>query len=117
MTKWSKVIQIKPTHRLFGKKAKYYCRKQTLHSEETIQFQNVSLVKTSENEKKLEATSSCLKQQLQELQLKLETSQLQEQSKICALNRQLAACKSELAEDAADKERMKAEMEIFKGNF
>jgi len=66
----------------------------------------------------LEATNSCLKQQLQELQLKLENSQLQEESKICALNRQLAqACKSELAEDATEKGRMKAEMETYKGNI
>jgi len=65
----------------------------------------------------MEVTNSCLKQQLQELKEKLDNSQLGEQSKICALNRQLAACKSELAEDAKEKERIKAEIKTFKGNF
>ena len=71
-------------------------------------------------------TNFCLKQQVQELQEKLENSQLREQSeiaqsylsqKIFELNRQLAACKSELAKDSTEKERMKAEIEVFKGNF
>jgi len=53
----------------------------------------------------LEATNSSLKEQLQKLQEKLENSQLQEEleiaqsclsQEICALNRQLAVCKSEL---------------------
>lgn len=74
----------------------------------------------------MEATNSSLKEQLQKLQEKLDKSQVQDESEIaqsflsqeiCALNRQLAACKSELAKDATEKERMEAEMEIFKGNF
>ena len=74
----------------------------------------------------MEATNSSLRQQLQELQDKLENSQLQEESeiarsclsqKICELNHQLAACKSELAKDATEKECIKVEVEAFKGNF
>jgi len=74
----------------------------------------------------LEATNSFLKEQLQKLHEKLDNSQLQEEAEIaqsrlsqeiCALNRQLAACKSELTKDATNKERLKAEMLIFKGNF
>ena len=73
----------------------------------------------------MEATNSSLRQQLQELQDKLENSQLQEESeiarsclsqKICELNHQLAAYKSELAKDASEKECIKVEVEAFKGN-
>jgi len=74
----------------------------------------------------LEATNSYLRQQLQELQGKLENSQIQEESeiaksclsqKICELNHQLAAYKSVLAKDATEKECIKAEVEAFKGKF
>ena len=63
----------------------------------------------------MEATNSSLKQQLQELQEKLENSQVEEQSVICALTSQLSACTSELDIEAGEKERIKAEMEILKG--
>lgn len=74
----------------------------------------------------MEATNSSLKQQLQELQEKLDSSQLREKldithsclsQKICALDRQLAACKAELAKEAGEKDRIIAEMETFKGTF
>ena len=65
----------------------------------------------------METINFSLKEQLQELQKKLDNSQLQKQSEICTLNSQLAACKSELAKDAAEKESIKAEVEAFKGNF
>ena len=74
----------------------------------------------------MEATNSSLRQQLQEIQGKLENSQLQEESeiarfrlsqKICELNHQLAAYKAELAKDATEKDCIKAEVEAFKGNF
>ena len=71
----------------------------------------------SENERKLEATNSSLKKQIQELQEKCEMAQSCLSQKICGLNHQLAACKSELAKYATEKERLKSEMEIFKGNF
>ena len=63
----------------------------------------------------MEATNVSLREQLQKLQKKLDNSQLQKQSEICGLNSQLAACKAELAKDATEKERMKAEVEAFKG--
>jgi len=65
----------------------------------------------------MEATNFYLKQQLQELQEKLEKSHLRGNSEICALDSQLAVCKSELAKDATEKDRIKAEMKTFKGNF
>ena len=65
----------------------------------------------------MEATNFSLKEQLQQLQKKLDNSQLQKQSEICAPNSQLAACKSELAKDTTKKECIKAEVEAFKGNF
>jgi len=55
----------------------------------------------------MEAANSSLKQELQELQDKLENSQLRGKSEICALNSQLASCKSVLAK----------ETEKFKGKF
>ena len=51
----------------------------------------------SENERKLEATNSSLKKQIQELQEKCEMAQSCLSQKICGLNHQLAACKSDLA--------------------
>ena len=66
------------------------------------------------------AKNSSLIQELHEVQDKLDkldNSQLQEQSKICALNSQLAACNAELALEAGEKERIKAEMEAFKGKL
>ena len=89
-------------------------------------FEVIFLWIISENERELEATNSSLRQQLQELQRKLENSQLQEESeiaqfrlsqKICELSHQLAAYKSELAKDATEKESIKAEVQAFKGNF
>ena len=65
----------------------------------------------------MKTTNSSLKQQLQELQEKLDNSQLREQSKICALNRQLAACNDELRQETTSKEKLKAGMKICKGNF
>ena len=65
----------------------------------------------------MEAANSSLKGQLQELQEKSEIAHSCLSQKICALNHQLAACKSELAKYATEKERMKTDMEIFKGNF
>jgi len=71
----------------------------------------------SENEQKLKATSSFLKQELQELQDKLQKRQLQENSEICALKSQLAACNDELIhQDARAKEKLKAEMKTFRGD-
>ena len=72
-------------------------------------------VTISESEKKMEAAKSSLKQELQELQEKLNNSQLREQSEICTLKSQLAAYSSELHHEAAAKQKLKAEMEIFKG--
>ena len=71
----------------------------------------------SENEKKMEAINSSLKQQLKELQEKLKSSQFREQSEICTLNKQLAACNDKLRQEAVAKEKLKAEIETFKGNF
>ena len=71
----------------------------------------------SENEKKIGAKNSSLIQELHEVQDKLDNSQLQEQSKICSLNSQLAACNAELALEAGEKKRIKAEMEAFKGKL
>ena len=65
----------------------------------------------------MEERNSSLNQQLQELQETLENIQLREQSKIYALNSQLAAYNAELAVEAGEKERIRAEMETFKGNF
>ena len=65
----------------------------------------------------MEAAKSSLKQELQELQEKLNNSQLREQSEICILKSQLAAYNYELHQETAAKEKLKAEMEIFKGNF
>ena len=78
-------------------------------------FVNSLRVSISEKEQKLEATNSSLKEQLQEFQEKSEIAQSYLSQKICALDHQLAACKSELAKYATEKERMKTEMEIFKG--
>ena len=74
-------------------------------------------VTISESEKKMEAAKSSLKQELQELQEKLNNSQLREQSEICTLKSQLAAYSYELHQEATAKEKLKAEMEIFKGNL
>ena len=65
----------------------------------------------------MEVTNSSLKQQLKELQEKLETSQFREQSEICTLNKQLAACNDKLRQEAVAKEKLKEEIETFKGNF
>ena len=70
-----------------------------------------------ENEKKMEAENSSLKQKLHEVQDKLDNSQLQEQSEICTLSTQLAACNAELALEAGEKERIKTKMEAFKGKL
>ena len=97
-----------------------------LYQYEFFFLQVIFLWIISENERELEATNSSLRKQLKELQGKLENSQLQEESeiarsclsqKICELNHQLAACKSELAKDATEKKCIKAEVEDFKGNF
>ena len=80
-------------------------------------FVNSLRVSISEKEQKLEATNSSLKEQLQEFQEKSEITQSCLSRKICALDQQLAACKSELAQYATEKEGMKIEMEIFKGSF
>ena len=80
-------------------------------------FVNSLRASISEKERKLEATNSSLKEQLQELQEKSEIAQSCLSQKIWALNHQLAACKSELAKYATEKERMKTEMEIFTGSF
>ena len=65
----------------------------------------------------MEAINSSLKQQLQELEEKLKTSQFWEQSDICTLNSQLAACNDKLHQEAVAKEKLKAEIETFQGNF
>ena len=65
----------------------------------------------------MEAAKSSLKQELQELQEKLNNSQLREQSEICTLKSQLAAYSYKLHQEATAKEKLKAEMEIFKGNL
>ena len=70
-----------------------------------------------ENEKKMKAENSSLKQKLHEVQDKLDNSQLQEQSEICTLSTQLAACNAELALEAGEKERIKTKMEAFKGKL
>ena len=70
-----------------------------------------------ENEKKMEAENSSLKQKLHEVQDKLDNSQLQEQSEICTLSTQLGACNAELALEAGEKERIKTKMEAFKGKL
>ena len=74
-------------------------------------------VTISESEKKMEAAKSSLKQELQELQEKLNNTDLREQSEICTLKSQLAAYSYELLQEATAKEKLKAEMEIFKGNL
>ena len=65
----------------------------------------------------MEATNSSLKQQLQELRAELKSSQFGEQSEICTLNNQLAACNDKLHQEAVAKEKLKAEIETLKGNF
>ena len=65
----------------------------------------------------MEAANVSLREQLQELEKKLDNSQFQKQSEICALNSQLAASKSELAKDALEKEYIKSEVEALKGNY
>ena len=65
----------------------------------------------------MEAENSFLKQKFHEVQDKLDSSQLQEQSEICTLSSQLAACNAELALEAGEKERIKAKMEVFKGKL
>ena len=65
----------------------------------------------------MEAVNSSLKKELHELRDKLDNSQLQEQSEICSLSTQLAACNAKLALEAGEKERIKAKMEAFKGNL
>ena len=63
------------------------------------------------------ATNSSLKQQLQALRDELRSSQFGEQSEICTLNNQLAACNDKLHQEAVAKEKLKADIETFKGNF
>ena len=58
----------------------------------------------------MEAINSSLKQQLQELQEKLKSSQFGEQSKICILNNQLAACNDKLHQEAVAKEKLNEEI-------
>ena len=65
----------------------------------------------------MKAKNSFLKLELHEVQDKLDNSQLQEQWEICSLNSQLAACNAELIVEAGEKERIKAEMEAFKGKL
>ena len=65
----------------------------------------------------MEAAKSSLKQELKELQEKLINSQLREKSEIYTLKSQLAAYNCELHQEATTKEKLKAEMEIFKGNL
>ena len=65
----------------------------------------------------MKAKNSFLKLELHEVQDKLDSSQLQEQWEICSLNSQLAACNAELIVEAGEKERIKAEMEAFKGKL
>ena len=65
----------------------------------------------------MEATNSSLKQQLQELREELKSSQFGEQSEICTLNNQLAACKDKLHVEAVAKEKLKEEIETLKGNL
>ena len=71
----------------------------------------------SANKKKMEAENSSLKKELHDVQGKLDNSRLPEQSEICTLSTQLAACNAELALEAEEKERMKAKMEAFKGKL
>ena len=71
----------------------------------------------SENEKKMEAETSSLKKELHEVEGKLDNIQLQEQSEICTLSTQLAACNAELALEAGEKEKIKAKREAFKGKL
>ena len=65
----------------------------------------------------MEAGNSFLEQKLHEVQEKLDNSQPQEQSEICTLSTQLAACNAELTLGAGEKERIKAKMEAFKGKL
>ena len=65
----------------------------------------------------MEAAKSSLKQELKELQEKLINSQRREKSEIYTLINQLAAYNCELHQEATAKEKLKAEMEIFKGNL
>ena len=58
----------------------------------------------------MEATNSSLKQQLQELREELKSSQFGEQSEICALNHQLAACNDKLHQEAVAKEKLNEEI-------
>ena len=58
----------------------------------------------------MEAINSSLKQQLQELQEKLKSSQFDEQSKICTLNNQPAACNDKLHQEAVAKEKLNEEI-------
>ena len=65
----------------------------------------------------MEAAKSSLKQELQELKEKLNNSEFREQSEICTLKSQLAAYNYELHQEVTAKEKLKAEMETFKGKF
>ena len=65
----------------------------------------------------MEAAKFSLKQELKELQEKLINSQLREKSEIFTLKSQLAAYNCKLHQEATAKEKLKAEMEIFKGNL
>ena len=82
-----------------------------------LNFLNILLLTIVENEKKMEATNFSLKQQLQALRAELKSSLFGEQSEICTLNNKLAACNDKLHQEAVAKEKLKAEIETFKGNF
>ena len=64
----------------------------------------------SKNERKLEATNSSLKKQIQELQEKCEIAQSCLSEKICGLNHQLAACNDKLHQEAVAKEKLNEEI-------
>ena len=78
---------------------------------------NILRLTISANQKKMEVINTSLKQQLQELQEKVRTSEFGEQSEICTLNRQLVACNDKLHQEAVAKEKLKAEIETIKGTF
>ena len=59
----------------------------------------------------MEAAKTSLKQELRKLQ------KLRERSEICTLKSQLAACNYELHQEATAEEKLKEEMETFKGNL
>ena len=65
----------------------------------------------------MEARNSSLKQQLQELQEKVKTCQFEKHSEIRSLNSHLAACNDKLHLESVAKEKLKAEIETFTGNF